>query len=71
MNSSNYMEYRDLEYEKINIGYDEQYSDGGIKCKNYELCEHVLSPDHWKNHANYLCMTCGDWFKIVVLDGMN
>jgi hypothetical protein len=64
MNPSNYMEYRDIQYEKINIGYDEQYPEGGIKCKNYELCRTVLPPDHWEQCANYLCMTCGDWFKV-------
>ena len=64
MNSSNYMTYRDIHYEKTNNCCDEQFPEGGIKCKNYELCEHVLSPDHWENLANYLCMTCGDWFKV-------
>ncbi len=29
------MEYRDLQYEQLNIGYDCQYPEGGIKCKNY------------------------------------
>ena len=35
---------RDLEYENNNIGYDHQYTKengGGIKCRNYELCEAV------------------------------
>ena len=35
---------RDLNYEKNNIGFDYQYTEedgGGIKCKNYELCESV------------------------------
>ena len=64
MNPSNYMEYRDLQYEQENIAYDFQYPEGGIKCKNYELCEHILSPDWWENLANYLCMSCGSWFKI-------
>lgn len=64
MNSSNYMEYRDLQYEQSNIDYDSQYPEGGIKCKNYELCESILQPDHWKYYANYLCMSCGSWFKI-------
>ena len=42
---SNYMEYRDIQYEKVNIDYNE-YPEGGIKCKNYELCRAVLPPDH-------------------------
>ena len=33
------MGYRDLQYEQSNIGYNKQYLDGGIKCKNYELCK--------------------------------
>ena len=26
---------RDMEYERDNIGYDWQFPEGGIKCKNY------------------------------------
>ena len=36
---------RDLEYENNNIAFDFQYTEengGGIKCKNYELCQHIL-----------------------------
>ena len=59
---------RDYEYENNNIGYDEQYiveDGGGIKCKNYELCERVL-PKWWFEYKdNYLCSTChmmfGTW----------
>ena len=58
MNPSNYMEYRDLQYERENIGYDEQYPEGGIKCKNYELCKAILPPDWWEIKATYLCMNC-------------
>jgi hypothetical protein len=58
------MEYRDLQYEQSNIGYDYQYPEGGIKCKNYDLCEDILPPDWWEQMANYLCMNCGSWFKI-------
>ena len=63
MNSSNYMEYRDFEYENNNLGYDDigQY---GIKCKNYDLCHHTVSLEHYECFANYLCMTCGSWFKL-------
>lgn len=49
---------RDLQYEQANIGYDCQYPEGGIKCKNYELCEHILSPDWFSWYGNYLCLTC-------------
>lgn len=55
MNSSN---YRDLQYEQANIGYDYQYPEGGIKCKNYELCRHILSPNWFSWYGNYLCCTC-------------
>ena len=55
---------RDLQYEQLNTIYDEDYEENGIKCKNYELCQHILPPDHYEHLANYLCMTCGDWFKV-------
>jgi len=50
---------RDIEYENNNkiIG-------SSIKCKNYEFCEGTLSLDHFEMVANYLCMTCGSWFKV-------
>lgn len=56
---------RDINYEINNIGYDEQYPEGGIKCKNYELCEGVL-PDWWFDcKGHYLCTNChmmfGTW----------
>ncbi len=56
---------RDLEYEKNNIGYDEPYPEGGIKCKNYELCNAVL-PDWWYEcKEQYICTNCdidfGTW----------
>ena len=58
MNPSN---YRDLQYEQSNIGYDWQYPQedgGGIKCKNYELCKCVL-PKWWFDcKKNYLCTNC-------------
>ena len=62
MNPSNYMEYRDLQYEQANIDYDCQYPGGGIKCKNYELCESILPHDWWECTASYLCMTCDNGF---------
>lgn len=59
---------RDYEYEKNNIAYDWQYPEedgGGIKCKNFELCNSVL-PTWWYDcKANYLCDNChmlfGTW----------
>jgi hypothetical protein len=58
MNTCNYMKHRDLQYEQSNVGYDCQYPEGGIKCKNYELCKAIL-PEWWfECKANYLCTTC-------------
>ena len=61
---------RDIQYENSNIGFDEQYPEedgGGIKCKNYELCE-AVSPKWWfECKGNYLCTNChmlfGTWGK--------
>lgn len=56
---------RDLEYENNNIGFDWQYPEGGIKCKNYELCESVLPKWWFECEGNYLCIKCdyqfGTW----------
>ena len=59
---------RDLEYENNNIAYDWQYTEevgGGIKCKNYELCEAVLPKWWFECKGNYLCINChmlfGTW----------
>ena len=52
------MEYRDLQYEQLNIGYDCQYPEGGIKCKNYALCKNILSPDWFSMKSNYICTNC-------------
>jgi len=59
---------RDLNYENTNIAYDCQYSEengGGIKCKNYELCEAVLPKWWFECKSNYLCTNChmkfGTW----------
>lgn len=67
---------RDLEYEKNNIGYDEQYpreTGGGIKCKNYEICEEVL-PSWYSNVKDIiyvqiaiLCLVLGVIHKIMSL----
>ena len=57
-----------LEYENNNIGFDWQYPQedgGGIKCKNYELCEAVLPKWWFECKGNYLCTNChmmfGTW----------
>lgn len=57
-----------MEYEENNVGFDEQYPEedgGGIKCRNYELCEAVL-PKWWFDcKGQYLCTNCdilfGTW----------
>jgi hypothetical protein len=56
---------RDFVYESNNIVYDEQYPEGGIKCKNFEICECVL-PECWFEYkGKYLCIHCdcmfGSW----------
>lgn len=56
---------RDLEYENNNIGYDWQYTEedgGGIKCKNYELCEDVLPKWWFECKGHYLCTNCDMMF---------
>lgn len=53
---------RDFVYEQSHVGYDEQYPDGGIKCKNYELCCRIL-PDWWYDCKGcYLCIGCDVMF---------
>lgn len=54
---------RDLDYERDNVGYDEQYPDGdGIKCKNHIVCGAVL-PSWWYScKEHYLCTTCDVMF---------
>ena len=52
---------KDIDYEINNIAYDEYLTKeegGGIKCKNYKVCNTLL-PHYWfdiKN--NYLCINC-------------
>lgn len=55
---------RDLLYEQLNTIYDDVYERNGIKCKNFDLCKTILPPTAYADGTNYLCMTCGDWFKI-------
>ena len=49
---------RDLQYEQSSIGYDYQYPEGGIKCKNYELCETILPLDWFTIRGSYRCTNC-------------
>ena len=59
---------RDLNYEINNIAYDEYLTKeegGGIKCKNYKVCNSLL-PHYWfEINNNYLCTNCyimfGSW----------
>ena len=56
---------KDIEYENNNIAFDWQCTEkdgGGIKCKNYELCESVL-PKWWFDCKGcYLCTNCDMMF---------
>lgn len=56
---------KDNIYEENNIGYDFQYPNGGIKCKNYELCEGILPKWWFECKGNYLSTSChmmfGTW----------
>ena len=56
---------RDFDYENSNIAYDYQYTEedgGGIKCKNYEVCDTVL-PKWWFDCKGcYLCINCDMMF---------
>lgn len=59
---------RDLECEKNNVGYNEQYPNGdGTKCKNYIICKEVL-PNWWYDcKGHYICTNCdcmfGEWIN--------
>ena len=72
INNNIYMP-RDLEYENANIGYDWQCTEedgGGIKCKNYELCDTIL-PKWWYDcKGTYLCSNCDmfDWNELEFRD---
>ena len=55
----------DFNYEKYNrIAYNgyKNKTELGLKCKNYDLCEGILTKGHFKSHKNYLCLYCGEWF---------
>lgn len=53
---------RDIDYEKNNIGYDEQFPDGCIKCKNYYICGAVLPEWWWECKSHYICTNCDEMF---------
>jgi hypothetical protein len=62
------MNEKDTEYENNNIAYSFQLPEevgGGIKCKNYELCEELLPKWWFECKGNYLCSNChmmfGTW----------
>jgi len=47
---------RDVEYENNNIGYDEQYPEGGgLNVKTCEICEDIL-PKWWYDCKGVLYM---------------
>lgn len=63
---------KDNEYERQNRVYSKDYphvSGGGIKCKNYEICEGVLPLWWYGCKGNYLCTNCdmkfGTWCNPV------
>jgi len=57
---------RDLDYESHYIGYDEQYPDGGIQCKNHIVCNAVL-PTWWFDCKGcYLCTNCDILFGRIL-----
>lgn len=64
------MTTRDLEYEQNNIGYDYQYPEeegGGIKCKNWEVCQAVLPTWWFECKGCYNCSHCDMLFGGLVL----
>lgn len=59
---------KEIEYEINNTAYDEYLTKddgGGIKCKNYQVCNTLLPLWWFNNNNNYLCTNCqimfGDW----------
>ena len=49
----------------FNVGFDYQYTEddgGGIKCKNYEICEAVLPKWWFECKGSYLCTNCDMMF---------
>lgn len=67
------MNKKDTEYENNNIAYDYKYTEevgGGIKCKNYELCETVLPKWWFECKGNYLCTNCHMLFGTWESQGM-
>ncbi len=64
---------RDFDYENNNIIYDSLNTEedgGGIKCKNYNLCQNVL-PKWWYDcKGTYLCTNCDifEWNELEFRD---
>jgi hypothetical protein len=57
----------DLNYERENKGYDDQYPDGGVKFKNYMVCDTVL-PNWWFDCKGcYLCTNCDMLFGTLTV----
>jgi hypothetical protein len=49
---------RDTNYEENSKIITLYYPDGGIKCKNYTLCNSVLPTWWWECKRSYLCFMC-------------
>jgi hypothetical protein len=67
---------KNIEYENNNIGYDEQYTKedgGGIKCKNYEICDSVLPKWWFECKGNYICTNCDILFSkiLIIIDNVD
>jgi hypothetical protein len=63
---------RDFDYENSNVGYYEQYTKedgGGIKCKNYIICECLLPKWWFECKGHYLCSNCHMMFGTWGIEG--
>ena len=61
---------RDLIYEQNNVAYDSYHLEGyggGIKCKNYEVCDRVLGRWWFDCKGDYLCTSCDVTFGSKIL----
>jgi len=62
---------RDLIYEQNNVAYDDYHLPdygGGIKCKNYEVCDHILGRWWFDSKGDYLCTSCDVTFGSKILE---
>lgn len=53
--------FRDFEYEKKNVRFKFNHRRKkvrGIRCRNYKLCENIVSNNYIETHGNYICMVC-------------